>query len=362
MDANVLSVDVGVDYADFHLRIKQDIEMNGIVGLLGASGSGKTTLLRTIAGFERTAAGHVRFGNEVWQDSNKQQFIVPYRRAVGFVFQDARLFSHLDVEANLRFADDRARQKRRLQFDDVVAAFDVAPLFSRSAATLSGGERQRVAITRSVLARPQLLLMDEPLAAMDTDRKREILPYIRLLTNEFDIPVVFVSHAVGDVTSVCNQVLVLSDGDVVAHGPTVDTLNAIEFDALEHRETLSIVEATVVMTNSDDALDTLAAGNQQLLAPTSSRRQPGDVVRLHINAGDVAIATRRPQNISIQNVLEGSVTAIHELPGQAFAIVTVDIGGPLIRAQLTHQSIARLQLTVGMTVFALLKTAAFERR
>ncbi|MDZ7642957.1 MAG: ATP-binding cassette domain-containing protein [Woeseiaceae bacterium] len=206
--------------------MQADVELDGVTGLFGASGSGKSTLLRLIAGLERADDGHVRFAGKPWQDAGT--FVPPHRRPVGYVFQDARLFRHLDVAGNLRFAarrrsDDGAGP----QFDEVVAACDLDPLLDRDVRALSGGEQQRVALARTLLCGPRLLLFDEPLAALDAARKHDILPYIESLQARFGIPAIYVSHSMDEIVRLADRVIVLADGRVQARGPTVPVLDGL---------------------------------------------------------------------------------------------------------------------------------------
>ncbi|MEQ8208184.1 MAG: ATP-binding cassette domain-containing protein, partial [Woeseia sp.] len=209
----VLSIDVRKSFADFALSVTSDISLDGVTGLFGASGSGKSTLLRVIAGFEKGVAGTVRMTDKVWLDSKSGEFVPAFRRQVGYVFQDARLFEHLDVAGNLRFAENRA-SGRGPEFAEVVAALDLHSLLDRAVTKLSGGERQRVALGRTLLCRPGLLLLDEPLAALDSARKQEILPYLETLRARFGIPTVYVSHAVDEIVRLADRVIVLQDGKI----------------------------------------------------------------------------------------------------------------------------------------------------
>ena len=207
---SLLAFDLTVDHGAFALRTCETLPLAGITAVMGASGSGKSTLLRALAGLEPAARGRVQLGGTLLQDAAGVR-LPPHRRSIGYVFQDARLFAHRNVSGNLRYALARARPGAAApNFDDVVAALDLAPLLGRRVAGLSGGERQRVAIARALLANPRLLLLDEPLAALDLKRKAELLPYIRQLPERFGIPLIYVSHAVEEVAQLANEVLILS--------------------------------------------------------------------------------------------------------------------------------------------------------
>ena len=229
-----LSVDIRVDFPGFSLEVAQEFAGDGITAVFGPSGCGKSTLLRSIAGFEPGAAGRVRFGDEVWMDARRS--LAPHRRGVGYVFQDARLFPHLSVRGNLDFSARRAGGvPARYGFDDVAEVLDLAPLFARRVTQLSGGERQRVAIGRTLLARPRLLLMDEPLAALDTRRKGEILPYIARLRTAFRLPVLYVTHALEEVTQLCDRIVALAAGRVVATGDVASVLERLDLADVQGR-------------------------------------------------------------------------------------------------------------------------------
>jgi len=359
----VLHVDIERQFRDFTLAVDRDIALDGITAVFGASGSGKTTLLRAIAGLDRGVAGTIRFAGQVWQDDAAGVFVPPHKRGVGYVFQDARLFSHLNVAANLRYAARRSRREsRRIEFDDVVDALDLALLLDRQTAALSGGERQRVAIGRTLLARPQLLLMDEPLAALDLRRKASILPYIELLPQTFGVPVLYVTHAIAEVAQISQWMVLLSAGRVSATGPVTELMERIDLYPMTGRFEAGVV-LTARVTGHDAAyrLTDLDIVGQHVVMPALDL-PVGGAVRLRIRARDVALATQKPEGISIRNVLAGTVIEVAEEADTAFAEVLVDLGGAHVRARLTRRSVADLSLAPGRPVFALIKSVAIDRR
>jgi molybdate transport system ATP-binding protein len=359
----VLEIDIQRPFGAFTLSVAQEIGLDGITGVFGASGSGKTTLLRAIAGLDRGVAGRIRFAGQVWQDDTRRLFVPPHRRGVGYVFQDARLFSHLSVAANLRYAARRARRESRpIEFDDVVDALDLAPLLDRQTTALSGGEQQRVAIGRTLLARPQLLLMDEPLAALDIRRKAAILPYIERLPQTFGVPVLYVTHAIAEVAQIAQWMVLISEGQVSATGPVTELMERIDLYPMTGRFEAGVVLAARV-TGHDTTyhLTDLDVAGQAMVMPALDLPVGGEV-RLRIRARDVALATLRPDAISIRNVLAGTVAEIAAEPETAFAEVLVDLGGAHVRARLTRRSVADLALAPGRPVFALLKSVAIDRR
>lgn len=358
-----LHVDIVRRFSDFSLQVREEIAFDGIVTIFGASGSGKTTLLRVIAGLDRDASGSLRFGDQVWQDDSRGLFMPPHKRGVGYVFQGARLFGHLSVLENLRYADRRSRRERNgIAFDDVVDALDLKPLLGRRTAALSGGESQRVAIGRTLLARPQLLLMDEPLAALDLRRKAAILPYIERLPQVFGVPILYVTHAIGEVAQISQTMILLSRGRVSAVGPVTDLMERLDLYPMTGRfEAGVVLDARVAGHDAEYCLTEVRVAGQGIFVPALDLPVEADL-RLRIRARDVALATQHPDGISIRNILDGKIAEIAEEANTAFAEVLVDIGGAHVRARLTRQSVGELSLAVGHPVFVLIKSVAIDRR
>ncbi len=357
-----LDVDLRLDFAKFSLEFAHGFDLAGITALFGPSGCGKSTLLRVISGLERRAKGRVSFGGETWQDANR--FVRPHLRGVGYVFQDTRLFGHRDVAGNLRFADRRsAGSPGRITFDDVVAALDLAPLLERRVHSLSGGEKQRVAVARTLLTRPRLLLMDEPLAALDMHRKADLLPYISRLPATFAIPIIYVTHSIDEVIRLADRIVAMADGKVLVAGGVSETLERLELTPASGKfEAGAVIEVRVTGFDQVYALTRLVVAEQPLLMPGVAVAD-GQLLRLRIRARDVALAIRRPEGLSIRNILAGHITRIDTEPDTAFAEVLVDIGaGQRLRARITRAALDDLDLAPGKPVFALIKSIAFDRR
>jgi len=356
-----LSVDIRVDFPGFSLEVAQEFAGDGITAVFGPSGCGKSTLLRSIAGFEPGAAGRVRFGDEVWMDARRS--LAPHRRGVGYVFQDARLFPHLSVRGNLDFSARRAGGvPARYGFDDVAEVLDLAPLFARRVTQLSGGERQRVAIGRTLLARPRLLLMDEPLAALDTRRKGEILPYIARLRTAFRLPVLYVTHALEEVTQLCDRIVALAAGRVVATGDVASVLERLDLADVQGRfEAGAILLGRITGRDAAMHLSRVDLGGATLDVPEISR-PVGEEVRLRVRARDVSLARGRPEGLSIRNRLAATVLAVEEENAGAFAEVLLDVAGQHLRARVTRAAIRELGLVAGDAVTALVKSVAFDRQ
>ena len=357
----VLDADLELAFDDFALRLRHAFALAGVTALFGPSGSGKSTLLRILAGHETRARGHVRFDGAVWQDD---RICLPaHRRGAGYMFQDARLFAHLSVRGNLAYAVRRAPvTEPGPGLPEVVDMLDLGPLLERRTQQLSGGERQRVALGRTLLSRPRLLLMDEPLAALDLRRKAEIMPHIAALPQRFGMPVIYVTHAVDEVVRLADRMTVLSAGRVLASGDVAETLARLDLQpATGHFEAGAALAGRVAGHDRAMHLTRVDLGGQMLEMPGVDL-PAGDAVRLHVRARDVALALTRPTGISIRNILEGRIVEIAEEQGRAFAEVRLDIGGQVLRARLTRAAVAALGLATGMQVWALIKSVAFDRR
>lgn len=358
----MLDFHVSRSFGGFSLDVEAAIEPAGITALFGHSGCGKSTLLRVIAGLDRHARGHVRFNGDLWQDDARDSFVPAERRGVGYVFQDARLFPHLSVAGNLAFAEKRSRAVATTPtMTDVVDAFDLSPLLCQCVTSLSGGERQRVAIARTLLARPRLLLLDEPLSALDGRRKGDIMPYIAALPARFSLPVIYVTHAVEEVAHLADRMVLMSRGRIVAKGPVADILSRLDLGPLTGRfEAGALLDAQIVGHDTRYAMTRLDFRGQRLLIPDTGGAI-GQTVRLRLRARDVSLATGRLEGISIRNQLSGTVREIAEEAETAYAEVLVDVAGAGVRARITRLAVAELGLAIGMPVTVLVKSIALDR-
>ena len=362
-----LEVDVQVAFEGFDLQVEQAIPASGVTAVFGPSGSGKTTLLRSLLGFERGSRGRISLNGDVWLDSEAGVVVPPHRRPVGCTFQDGRLFPHLDVEGNLGYADRRSAPATGvaagITCDDVVDALDLEPLLDRRPGTLSGGERQRAALGRALLSRPRLLLLDEPLSALDRRRKAEIMPYLLALHPRFGIPTLYVSHAVDEVALLADRVLVLAKGRVQAFGGTVEVLEQLDLAPLTERfRAAAVLEARVSAHDDEYRLTWLDLEGQRLSVPRIEHLAVGESARLLVRSRDVSLATKRPSPTSIRNVLSGVLVSLQQDESTAFAEATVDLGSHRLRARITRASAAELGLAVGSPVFALLKSVSLDTR
>lgn len=356
-----LEFDVRLGFDAFRLDAQGGIAGRGITAVFGQSGCGKTTLLRILAGLERRAEGEVSCNGETWQGAaaGPAKFVPAHRRGVGYVFQDARLFDHLDVAGNLTYAQKRARNGAGAGFEAVVDALDLSPLLRHRSGMLSGGERQRVALGRALLARPRLVLMDEPLASLDARRKREILPYIAALPERFGIPVVYVTHAIDEVAAISNEMVVMSDGRIAATGETEAILSRLDLFPLTGRyETGSLVVARVVAHDRRDHLTEVEFDTGRFIIPLIDL-DVGSEVRVRIRARDVIVATVLPVGLSTNNMVAGRIAAMRADEG-AYVDVQIACGATLLISRVTHRAVRRLELAPGREVHALIKSVTID--
>jgi molybdate transport system ATP-binding protein len=341
----------------FGLEAEFAAPARGITGLIGPSGSGKTSLLRCVAGLEAKAAGQLTVNGECWQDSARGLFLPPHRRAVGYVFQDAALFPHLGVRGNLEYGWKRVPpQERRQDFEQVVELLGIGPLLDRKPARLSGGERQRVAMGRALLAAPRLLLMDEPLAALDQASKSEILPYLERLHRELAIPVLYVSHSPDEVARLADHLVLLEQGRVVASGELHEMLARLDL-SLSHGEQAGVVVDTVVGGHDEPYhLSWLDFPGGRFAVPRVAC-PPGQPKRLRVHARDVSLSLERHSGTSILNIFPVTVTAIAE-DSPAKLLVRLDAAGTPLLAGITKKSGALLGLEPGMSLYAQVKSVA----
>jgi molybdate transport system ATP-binding protein len=323
--------------------------------LFGPSGAGKTTLLRVIAGLEQDVRGRVTFDGEAWQTDGAR--LPTHRRGIGYVFQDGRLFQHLNVEQNLRFALSRNRAQQSIDFDAVVMALDLGALLPRRTPSLSGGEQQRVAIGRALLRSPRLMLMDEPLSSLDVARKKEIVPHIEKLPKLFGIPVLYVTHNLDEVARLATDVVLLVEGRIAAQGAVAEIFERSDLGAFTGGLEAGVVLRAEV-TEFEHGVATLRVGNQRLRVPMASP-EIGAVRPIRIYARDVAIATVRPEKLSIRNILTARILNI-ELGVNLNVELLLDVDGEHLRARITVDALEELELSVGLQVFALVKSVALE--
>lgn len=343
-----------LDWPRFSLDVDLALPGRGVTALFGHSGSGKTTLLRCIAGLERAAQGRLVVDGAVWQDA--KCWLPVHKRPIGYVFQEASLFAHLSVIGNLRYGLRRTGAAQPLSLDHAIALLGIDHVLDRKPDRLSGGERQRVAIARALAVGPRLLLMDEPLAALDLKRKQEIVPYLERLHDTLDIPVLYVSHSPDEVARLADHLVVMEEGRVRAAGPLAETLARLDLPVRLRRDAGAIVAATVGAIEPAWHLARVDFHGGSLW--TRDQGLPvGRRLRVHILARDVSLA-ERPAPSSIQNVLRGSIDAIGDDEHPGLALVRVRVGEALLLARLTRRAVAALGITVGREIWVQVKSVA----
>lgn len=356
----MIEVRLHLKYTGFALDVELQLPGRGVTALFGPSGSGKTTCLRCIAGLARAADGVVQINDEVWQDSRNGVFVPPHKRALGYVFQEASLFPHLSVQANLAFGFKRIpRAQRRVKMAQATELLGIAHLLARDPQHLSGGERQRVGIARALLTSPRLLLMDEPLAALDSQRKNEILPYLERLHDELDIPVLYVSHAQDEVARLADHLVLLGDGKALASGPIGETLARLDLPLARGDDAGVVVTGRVIAYDEHYQLLTLQLPD--CLSQIRVAHTPmalGTQLRVKIQARDVSLSHQAHTHSSILNRLPVTVIQDVAADNSAHALVRLDAAGTPLLARITRFSRDQLNVQPGQVLWAHIKAVA----
>jgi molybdate transport system ATP-binding protein len=343
----------------FELNAQFESPTPGVVALFGRSGSGKSTLVHIVAGLLDADAGQVRIDGRVLLDTAAGVNVPPQRRRIGVVFQDSRLFPHLSVEGNLNYGRTRAAAPFFVTFDAVVDLLGLASLMDRRTHQLSGGEAKRVAIGRALLSQPGLLLLDEPLSALDASRRGELLPYLETLRDELAIPMAYVSHDFDEVLRLATHLVLLDRGRTIAQGGlTAMSLNP-DLRAIIGADAVgAIIEGTVLGTDAESGLVRVRVGRGELKLE-SPGAAAGSKLRVQLLARDLIVATSVPRDLSVRNVLEGIV---REVAGDAGGsdLISIDVGGALIMARITHAATRELELTAGRRAWVLVKSGSLR--
>ncbi len=345
-----------LDRSDFSLDVDLDLPGRGVTALFGQSGSGKTTLLRLVAGLERAEGGELAVNGQVWQDG--ATFLPTHRRPLGYVFQEASLFPHLSVRRNLEFGLRRvAAAERKVSLEQAIELLGIGPLLERRPDSLSGGERQRVGIARALAVSPRILLMDEPLAALDLARKKEILPYLEKLHDELEIPLLYVSHAPDEVARLADHIVVMDAGKAVASGPLTETLARLDLPIRLGEDAGVVLDAVVAERDAQWNLARVDFGGGAVWVRDGGQAI-GRHVRLRILARDVSLALTRHSGTSILNTLSAAVQEIADDTHPALALVRLNVGGSPLVARVTKRSAVALELVAGKILFAQIKSVA----
>lgn len=349
----LISLDLPRD--GFSLSIHTAIETRGFTAIFGHSGAGKTTLLRWIAGLESSDNGHLTFNGSVWQDD--KHCVPTQQRQIGYVFQQPRLFPHLTVAGNLQFAQQRCFQPGGPTIPQVCQWFELEDLLDKPVDQLSGGEQQRAAIARALLSNPALLLMDEPLASLDTASKERILSHLQNLQQHLAIPILYVSHDISEVSRLADHMLILGNGQLEAQGRLIEMSSRLDLTLSHEEYAASILTATVFQQDHEYQLTELRIDDKLPLFVTKNSASEGDQLRLRIPARDISLSLDKPQHSSILNIIETTVVEIENTSG-ARVLVRLKLAGQFLVARLTRKSLDRLELTVGQQVYAQIKTVA----
>jgi molybdate transport system ATP-binding protein len=339
------------------LEMELMLPARGITVLFGPSGAGKTSCLRAIAGLERAAAGRVSFGDTVWQDDAHRVFIPTHRRRLGYVFQEASLFSHRSVAGNLDYGFRRAGRPAHLGREDLIDQFGVRPLLHRRVGGLSGGERQRVAMVRALLADPQLLLFDEPLSALDALARSELLGCLERLHATLAVPMVYVSHSIDEVARLADHLVLMDAGHVVAQGSLQATLTRLDLPPALAEAVGAVIEGTVVDYDAHDQLIALDFPGGRLWLPYR-HEQVGQRLRCRVGARDVTLARAPRSDSSALNDIRCQVVAMADADHPSQCLVQLDAGGSVLLARITRRSWHALALAPGETVWAQVKAVA----
>lgn len=349
-----------LEYPGFCLDADLRLPATGVAALFGVSGSGKTTVLRCLAGLEPRVRGRIRIQGDTWLDTAAGIDLPPQERALGYVFQDGRLFPHMSVRRNLDYGRRRCNGRAPVaDFAAVVALLGLENLLERRPAELSGGEQQRVAIGRALLGAPRLLLLDEPLANLDRARKQEILPFLDRLAAELSIPMLYVSHSLGEVVRLCDHMVVLRRGGVLLQGPLEQSLREYSLQHEEGESHASVaLQAEVADFDAGNNLTTLRINEETLRVP-GRLGDRGRRIRVRIFADDVSLVSERPRASSVLNILPARVHAVHDhTPGQA--LVELDTPAGRLLSRISRLSLEALSLAPGLGLHAQIKGVAIR--
>jgi molybdate transport system ATP-binding protein len=351
-----LEVELQLQRAAFALTVALSIPDRGITALFGPSGAGKTTLLRCIAGLERVPGAQVRFNDRAWQD--ERHFVPPHRRRIGYVLQEASLFSHLSVRDNLLYGLWRApKGERRVELDEAVSFLGLGALLQQRPNELSGGERQRAAIARALLTSPQLLLMDEPLSSLDLTSRNDVLPHLERLHDDLSIPIIYVSHQISEVMRIADHLILLDAGRSVASGPLSELLTRPDLPLAYLGESGTVLEGVIAQHDPQFHLSYVEVAGGRLAI--SQRSAPvGKSVRVRIEARDVSVALKPPQQSSITNILAAQVLDVSADPDPAQRLLRVEVGGKPLLARITARSVQQLAIVPGVRLYAQIKSVA----
>lgn len=341
---------------NFELNAQLELPASGFSVIAGSSGSGKTLLMRCIAGLERPLLAYCRVKEQLWEDSRSGYCLATYQRRLGYVFQESCLFPHLTVQQNIEYGRKRIHTKSSKHLEAAIQLLNIAPLLKRKPVKLSGGEKQRVAIARALAVEPALLLMDEPLAALDQDHKYEILPYLRRLQRELQLPVLYITHSPQEMTQLADHLVLMEKGKVLASGELQAVLTRLDLPLAQSHRASSVISAEVLAYDAAFQLLQLRFSGGALSVPHADLAQ-GSQLRLRIYARDVSLSLQPPMSVDSCNSFPAQVLGmVNHAVG--YTTVSLQVGAELLLAQITRKTASLLQLKTGQRVYAEIKNAA----
>ncbi|MEM7468353.1 MAG: molybdenum ABC transporter ATP-binding protein [Pseudomonadota bacterium] len=357
-----VQIEIRHPLADFELQLKFGIDSNAVTALFGPSGAGKSTLINFVAGLQRPAHGLISINDRLVEDTTQNISLPPHQRRLGYVFQQPRLFPHLTVEKNLMFGWKRSAQPvAQSEVTRLIKLLGIESLIQRKPLALSGGEKQRVALGRALLSNPEVLLLDEPLAALDHKRRDEILPYIERVRHEHKIPILYVSHSIDEVTRIAEYIHIINAGKLVAEGSVSDVFSRIDLYPITGRfEAGAIIDGHITRHDANSALTEIGFGTSVLKVPAIDA-EPGEAIRVRVRARDIIVARREPREISANNVLGGQIIDLR-YPEGPYADLQIMCGETRLIARITQHSVTRLDLRVGAEIYAVIKSVTIDRR
>ena len=359
-----LLLDLQLQQASFTLEVDVTLPSEGVTVLYGQSGSGKTTLLRCIAGLEKALKGTIIFKQDEWQTNKK--FVPTYKRNIGYVFQEASLFEHLTAQQNLTFASKRVKRKGANQNneDHIIRLLGIENLLNQYPKQMSGGEKQRVAIARALLSDPSMLLMDEPLASLDTNRKNEILPYLETLKTRLNIPIIYVTHSPDEVARLADHIVVIDSGKVITSGPISETLPRLDSPNQLGSEVGVVIDSIISEQDKQWKMSKILLSREELWFHDDIDKAEGSVgspVRIQILASDVSLSLSARLGTSITNCLPATISEIKDNPDIGITLVKLAIGETLVMSRISSRSAHTLKIYEGMKIWAQIKSAAVIR-
>ena len=360
----MLSLKIQLSRANFQLEVNDTVDLSKPTAVLGANGSGKTSLLRSIVGLERVS-GRIEFNGGVWLDSANRINIPTRCRAIGYLSQTPQLFPYMNIETNLRFAENLSHNRESsvggLSTDEILKSFDLQHLRDKRVHEISGGELSRAALAQTLLSRPTLLLLDEPLASIDINRKRDLIPYLEDYLREYQLPMLYVTHDISEVARLCPQAIILENGSIANFGESSSVLAAFSQAVLFNSSEFStLLKVNYESYDEQYQMAIFSFGSENIYVPTTNRGQFPTQVYLRIRHLDVGLAKQPPKEVSIRNVLHGQIVSIANAAKSPYADIEIRCQDQLLHSRITRIACHELQLEENQQIYALIKSASIE--